>query len=372
MSERTRKKERMKLKVAMVANTTIQIPPPSGGGGAETVIYGLATELVQRDVDVTVYCADGSVIPGAEVICLGPAQKDNTLEQYLGINLIHSREAYRRIRERSDFFDLIHPHTTLFEPFAGLLNEPGLFTVHNWREYGLFFADFNTNVQRVALSQAHQRVLAREGVEARFVVNNGLDLEYLLSSPRSSGRREKLLYLGRLTPEKGPDLAAELAIMMNYELVIAAPAPEARHRQWFEEVMQPLLDHPLVTYLGPITNPQKLAFFEGAYALVIANRGYPNGYSQPFEDTFGLVAVEAMAAGVPVIYAINGAFPETVGDCGVGIASDSDEETVIRMATALPSLAAITAKQCKARARQFSVGAMTDAYIKVYQEMLAR
>jgi glycosyltransferase involved in cell wall biosynthesis len=368
MSNRTRKKERMK-RVALIANTTIPVPPHSGGGGAETIVYGLALELIQRGVDVTVYCANGSHIPGAEVICLGPAIKDNSLGEYIGVNFLHAREAYHLLRQRDDI-DLVHTHNSQFEPFAGLIDKKVLSTIHNGGLYGEGCADFP--VTRAALSATHQRLLAEKGIRTEYHVYNGLNFDHLVAH-QPSPRGQKLAYLGRMTPEKGPDLAARLAIGLGWEIVIAAPAFEERHRSWYEEVMQPLLDHRLVTYVGPISEEEKDQFFEGVYALVMANRGWENPYGNIWIEPSGLVHLEALIRGVTVIGPENGAIPGIVGDAGVFLPCiTSDDQAVVQMALNLHRLADITPEQCKARAMQFSTARMAEAYIKVYQEMLAR
>jgi glycosyltransferase involved in cell wall biosynthesis len=359
------------MHIALVANGTISIPPSSGGGGAETVIYGLATELVQHGVDVTVYAASGSEIPGAEVICLGPAVKDHTLEEYIGVNFLHARKAYHLLLQRDDI-DLVHTHNNEFEPFAGLFDKKVLSTIHNGGLYGEGCADFTTNVVRAALSPFHQRLLAAKGIEAQYHVYNGLNFEHL-ASHQPSPRQERLAYLGRMTPEKGPDLAARLAIGLGWEIVIAAPAFEERHRSWYEDVMEPLLRHELVTYVGPISEGDKNGFFQGVYALVMANRGWENPYGNIWEEPSGLVQLDGLIRGVTVIGPENGAIPGIVGDAGIFLPGiTSDDQAIVQMALNLPRLADITPEQCKARAMQFSTARMAEDYIKVYEEMLAR
>ena len=187
------------------------------------------------------------------------------------------------------------------------------------------------------------------------------------SLPRAPGRslsssgktREYLAFLGRICPEKRLDRAIEIATRSGRKLKIAAKV-DAVDREYFSDHIKPLLEHPLVELIGEIGEDEKEEFLGNALALL-----FPIDWPEPF----GLVTIEAMACGTPVIAYRQGAVPEIIEDCKTGFIVDNQEDAV----AAVDRLPLIDRALCRREfERRFTANRMTADYIRIYEELWSR
>ena len=251
-------------------------------------------------------------------------------------------------------FDVIHCHVDyLAFPFAGLVSTPTLHTVHGRLDLPYLAPIYRQfkHVPLVSISDAQRTPLADIGVTWAGTVHHGLAPERFAFAPEAG---DYLAFLGRLSPEKQPDVAIEVAKRAGVPLRIAAKI-DAADRDYFERVVVPLLDHPLVEFVGEIGDSDKATFLRGARALL-----FPIDWPEPF----GLVMIEAMACGTPVIARPCGSVPEIVRPGVSGFIADSIPELVeaVRRADTLDRAG------CRRDFEErFSVARMVDRYEALYQ-----
>jgi glycosyltransferase involved in cell wall biosynthesis len=264
------------------------------------------------------------------------------------------------VAANADEFDIIHSHVDLLSlPFAGLAEAPIVVTLHGRLDVAAVerIMPLYPNVAFVSISD-HQR-LPLEGVPIEWAatVPNGLDLTAYSSEPRGSG--EYLAFVGRLNPEKRPDLAIEIASRTGWPLRIAAKV-DPTDEEYFEDEIKPLLKRaPHVDYVGELSEADKPSCYAGAAATL-----FPSDWPEPF----GLVLIESLAAGTPVVALRRGAVPEIL-EHGISgyICEDVDE-----MTESLKRAVALDPAACRARADAFSVERMRERYERVYESVLGR
>jgi glycosyltransferase involved in cell wall biosynthesis len=255
------------------------------------------------------------------------------------------------VRRRQDEFDVIHFHTDMihfpmFETIAprtlttlhGRLDIKDLSAVYDrWKRYPL-----------VSISDAQRVFLPR----ANWIgtVHHGMPGSLYRFSPESKGY---LAFLGRISPEKGPDRAIAIAKAVGMPLKMAAKVDSA-DRAYFESSIRPLLDHPLIEFIGEIGDGEKSEFLGGAEALL-----FPIEWPEPF----GLVMIEAMACGTPVVAYRHGSAPEVIDD-GVSGRLVNDE---VEAAQAVRLLRTMDRREVRRSfERRFSAEVMARAYLDVY------
>jgi glycosyltransferase involved in cell wall biosynthesis len=253
---------------------------------------------------------------------------------------------------------VIHCHVDyLAFPFGNLVRTPTVHTLHGRQDL-----DFQPALYRhfartalVSISDAQRRPLRGLNLAWAGTVYHGLPLE---SYPYAAQDHGYLAFLGRLAPEKQPDVAIEVARRAGVPLKIAAKVDDA-DREYVERVIKPLLDDPLVEFIGEIGDADKAAFLGGARALL-----FPIDWPEPF----GLVMIEAMACGTPVIAHPCGSVPEVVVPGRTGFVG----ETLVELADAVKRLDEIDRAGCRAHVEQhFTVSSMADGYEKVYRRLSA-
>jgi glycosyltransferase involved in cell wall biosynthesis len=252
-------------------------------------------------------------------------------------------------------FDLIHNHIDYFAfPHSRLMRTPMVTTLHgrlDLPELRQVFAAF-PEAQLVSISNAQRIPLPR--VNWLATVYNGIDLSHfaLRESPGTY-----LAFLGRISPEKRPDRAIEIARAVGIPLKIAAKV-DAVDRDYFTREIEPQLSDPLIEYIGEIDERQKDDFLGNAYAYV-----FPIDWPEPF----GMTMVEAMACGTPVIAMNGGSVPEVVVHGQTGFVC----RTMAEMVAAVAEVPHIDRRLCRTHvARRFSVARMVDGYEEVYQRTL--
>jgi glycosyltransferase involved in cell wall biosynthesis len=343
------------MKIAQVT-PLYEAVPPKLYGGTERVVAHLTDALVDLGHDVTLFAAADAetrarLIPVRDqAIRLDP----NPLKSDLAAHMSQLSEVLKRV----DDFDVIHFHTDMIHfPFFSRYADRTLTTLHGrldlkdlpgvyerWPEFGL-----------VSISDDQRRPLPLANWKA--TVHHGMPGHLYRFSESPSGY---LAFLGRISPEKRPDRAIEIATRLNKPLKMAAKV-DPQDKVYWETVIRPMVEtNPLVEFVGEIGDHQKSAFLGGAEALL-----FPIDWPEPF----GLVMIEAMACGAPVVAFRCGSAPEIVEDGATGYLVDTLEQAVAAAGRAhLLDREAIRARF----ELRFSATAMARRYLDVYGDLLAR
>ncbi|PZQ59068.1 MAG: glycosyl transferase [Phenylobacterium zucineum] len=339
------------MRIAQVA-PLYEAVPPRLYGGTERVVAHLTDALVLLGHDVTLFSsADAQTLARLapvrdQAIRLDPAPLKSDLASHLS--------QLAEVRRRADEFDVIHFHTDMIQfPMFEDMAARTLTTLHG----RLDLKDLPEVYRRwpqfplVSISDDQRRPLPFASWAA--TVHHGVTTDLYRFSPRDSGY---LAFLGRISPEKRPDRAVSIAVGAGRELRVAAKIDNA-DRAYFEDQISALLSHPLVTFVGEIGDTDKSAFLGGAAALL-----FPIDWPEPF----GLVMIEAMACGTPVIAWDNGSVPEVVEDGVTGFIVRSEAEARAAIAR-LPELDRAT---IRARFEErFSAFAMARRYLEIYDRL---
>jgi glycosyltransferase involved in cell wall biosynthesis len=340
------------MKIAQIAPLFESVPPRLYGGTERVVSY-LTEELVKQGHQVTLFASADSVT-SAELTASVP--RALRLDQNVRDPIPHFMLMLDQVRERADEFDILHFHIDyLHFPLFRSKSTQTLTTLHGRQDlpdHMEFYAHF-VDMPLVSISNAQRRPLA----PANFVatVYHGLPLD--LHKPTLCPRGGYLAFLGRISPEKRPDHAIAIARATGIPLKIAAKVDKVDER-YFREVILPLLETPKIEFVGEIDEHAKSAFLGEAAALL-----FPIDWPEPF----GLVMIEAMACGTPVIAFGSGSVPEIIDDGVTGrIVSSVDEATRV-----IPEVLAMSRRAIRDRFEErFSSTRMANDYIALYRSML--
>jgi glycosyltransferase involved in cell wall biosynthesis len=332
-----------------MVSTPFAAVPPAGYGGTELVVHALSWALARAGHDVTVFATGDSEVPKLRAIFETPAWPP---DPYL--ELVHCRAAAREIAVGR--YDVVHAHSPAMLAFAEELGAPLVYTLHHAKEAALeaFYA-FAPDAFHVAIS-ARQAALASPPPAA--VVHHGLEPGMY---PDLGPGGDAALSIGRLAWVKGPELAIEAARLAGLPVTVVGREHEADRRpdRWSEEVLGPALASPHVTHIRSADLATKRRLFGRSRALLLPLR---------WEEPFGLVVIEALLAGCPVVAFPLGAAPELVEE-GSGFLVDDVEQ----MARALDRTPALDRAAIQARARErFSAARMASGYLAAYRTAVAR
>ena len=339
------------MRIAQVA-PLIESVPPQLYGGTERVVSFLTDELVARGHDVTLF-ASGDSRTSATLVPVWPrALRLGASQDSLAPHVIMLEEVARR----APGFDIVHFHVADFHlPLARRLGVAHVTTMHgrlDLPELPALFHEYD-EVPLVSISHAQRTPLPDAHWAA--TVYHGLPLGLLTFHP---GPGSYLAFLGRISPEKGVDRAIAIAIACGLPLRIAAKV-DAADREYFAREIRPLLEHPLIEFIGEIDEEQKDEFLGNASALL-----FPVDWPEPF----GLVMIEALACGVPVLAFRRGSVPEVIDEGVTGIIVDTVDEAV----AATRRLMALNRHHCRrVFAQRFSAARMAADYERVYGELVA-
>lgn len=335
------------MRIAMLAPLYEAIPPRRYGGTERVVSY-LTDELVRRGHDVTLFASALSRTRARLVeVCPEPLYD---LERPADPVAYHVLQLGLVIK-RSTEFDLVHSHCDYrLVPFAQYLACPALSTSHNRLDSpeARATAAAYPGFLATALSRSHQQQL--DGPRWMGVCPNGVPVDEF-------GYRGEpgayLAFLGRMSPEKGPVAAIEVAKRTGLPLRIGAKV-NPWEREYFEAEIRPRLDPPFIEYVGELGEDAKRAFLRDARALL-----FPISWSEPF----GMVMIEAMASGTPVLAFPRGAAPEIVRNGKTGFLCRDVDDMVAKVAR----VSEIDRACCRSHVDEhFSVRAMVDAYLRAY------
>ena len=339
------------MRIAQVA-PLVEAVPPRLYGGTERVVSWLTEELVELGHDVTLFAAGDSRTKAELVACAPAGLRIAGIHDHLGYHLA----MLERVRRCEAQFDIIHFHIDLL-PFAmfGHLTDKCLVTLHGRLDLPDFWPAYEAfaGMPLVSISDS-QRLPLPPGPSFLATIPHGFRPQTI---PLGAGDGGYLAFLGRICPEKRPDRAIEIAVAAGLPLKIAAKVDPV-DTIYFEERIKPLLRHPLVEFIGEISDAQKAQFLGRALALL-----FPIDWPEPF----GLVMIEAMAAGTPVIAWRNGSVPEVLRGGVSGLIVESVEEAVRAVPQALRLDRAAVRRAFEQR---FSARRMAQNYISAYERLL--
>jgi len=339
-----------------LVSTLVERTPPHRYGGTERVVAALADGLVRRGHAVTLF-ATGDSATAAELVPVVERPLWHNLD-YRGEPTWPVARQLAMVAARQADFDIIHSHQDhQFLPLLFGLDTLAITTLHSRLdlvEYRDVLAAYSF-APLVSISDA-QRVHVRDlQLNWLATVHNGLDPAPYTYSEKPG---DYLVFLGRMSPEKGPEAAVRIAIEAGMPLRMAAKVPES-DRAYFESVVAPLLKLPSIEFTGEVTAREKAALLAGAYALI-----FPADWPEPF----GLSLIEAMASGTPQVALRRGAIPEIVEDGVTGFVCD----TIGKMAAAVPRVAALDRAASRRRfLERFTTDVMVDRHVSVYEQALS-
>jgi glycosyltransferase involved in cell wall biosynthesis len=341
------------LRIAQVAPLYERVPPRLYGG-TERIVGYLTEELVRRGHDVTLFASGDSqttarlVSPSAKALRLDPMSPDPLSAHIVELG---------QVLERAAGFDVIHSHVDyLAFPFTRLIRTPTLHTLHGRLDLPFLVPVFRffRGVPLVSISDAQRTPLAGLRLAWAASIHHGIPLDRY---PYSRGPGRYLAFLGRIAPEKRLDLAIAVAQRVGLPLKVAAKVDPA-DQNYFEQQIRPILDHPLVEFVGEIDDQAKPRFLGEALALL-----FPVDWPEPF----GLVMIEAMACGTPVIARPCGSVPEVVVAGHTGFIGDTLDELV----EAVKRVDTIEREACRRHVEaRFTVERMCDDYERLYRQLV--
>jgi glycosyltransferase involved in cell wall biosynthesis len=326
--------------------------PPKLYGGTERVVYSLTEELVAMGHDVTLFASGDSITSATlapmrdQALRLDPSVKDPIALHYRMVELIY------RIK---DDFDVIHFHIDYFPlSLFSRQNVPFLTTLHGRLDIAEFVEVYGTfrDAPFVSISDSQRKPIPQ--LNWVRTVLHGMPADLLTPQP---AKQEYAAFLGRISPEKGVDKAIRIAGRAGMKLKIAAKVDNA-DKEYYDSQIKPLIrDNPFVEFIGEINDQQKPAFLSGAQALI-----FPIDWPEPF----GLVMIESMACGTPVIAYRSGSVPEVIDEGASGFIV-SDEDEAVAATKKLHQLDRATVRATFDR--RWTARRMAEDYVEVYHEL---
>jgi glycosyltransferase involved in cell wall biosynthesis len=339
------------MRIAQIA-PLIESVPPQAYGGTERVVSYLTEELVRQGHDVTLF-ASGDSHTSAKLVPVCP--RALRLDPGCDDDLPHHYLLLERVAQRARDFDILHFHIDyLHFPLSRRLKVPSITTLHgrlDLPDLQALYHEFR-EAPVVSISNSQREPLPQANF--RDTIYHGLPLE--LHGCRAEPG-DYFAFVGRVSPEKRVDRAIEIAKRINVPLKIAAKV-DRNDLEYFKQDIEPMLEHPLIEFVGEIGEQQKEEFLGHARALL-----FPIDWPEPF----GLVMIEAMACGTPSIAFRCGSVPEVIEDEVTGFVVD-DIDAAVAAATRIGEL---DRRACRAAfERRFSAKRMASDYVRLYSSLV--
>ena len=343
------------MRIAQVA-PLYEAVPPGAYGGTERVIATLCDRLVAHGHEVTLFAPETSETAAKLEPFETPLRARLTAKELVELaphlHLGMLAELYRRGEE----FDVVHSHVELWTlPFAHLTGIPTVLTMHGRLDLDLLREVLpKYSVPLVSISDDQRRPVADLDLTWAATVYNGLDFTAYQDVPHDPCGY--LAFVGRIAEEKGPLTAIEISRRTGLPLRMAAKV-DPLDEDYFEQDVKPQMGRN-VDFVGEIEEKQKPAFYSGARATL-----FPSDWPEPF----GLVMIESLAAGTPVIALRRGSVPEVIEDGVTGFICD-DVDAMVR---ATERIGEIDPDECRRHAERFSGEIMCRGYERVYEKLTA-
>lgn len=352
-----RDKSRARLRIAQVAPLWLPVPP-ADYGGAERIVDWLTRWLVAQGHDVTLVASGDSSTP-ARLVPVVPRHLTRMMRE--GAAERHEPYVAAAVAwalERAHAFDVVHMHLEPhWIPVASRAACPVVFHLHTALSCDDVWAlERHPDVHAVGISREQLAPLSAEARARTPIIPNGCDFD---EYPFSDAHAGYLLFLGRMGPHKDPVAAIEVARAAGMPLILAGAPVDDRERAYFEAHVRPRVDGERVRWVGPVGGATKLELLRRAAALL-----FPIRWGEPF----GVVMIEAMACGTPVVACARGSVPEVVDPGVTGFYAESPDRLapLVREAIALPR------RPVRQRARErFSRGRMAAACEELYARLAA-
>ncbi len=341
------------MRIAQVAPLYESVPPKYYGGTERVVSY-LTEELVRQGHDVTLY-ASGDSVTKAHLVA--PCRRSLRLDKHCMDQLAHHVLMLEMVFKDPDRFDIIHFHIDYMHfPISRRHRTPHLTTLHGRLDIPdlvPLYQEFR-EVPVVSISNSQREPLP--WLNWQGTVYHGLPEDLYTFREEPGGY---LAFLGRISPEKRVDRAIEIARRIGMPIKIAAKVDNV-DKDYFEDVVEPLLRNPLVEYVGEIGEGEKDEFLGNAYALL-----FPIDWPEPF----GLVMIEAMACGTPVIAYRRGSVPEVLEEGVTGFIVQGLEDAI----EAVRRVPTLSRRRCReVFEERFSASRMVRDYLTIYKRLLER
>lgn len=344
------------MKIAQIAPLAESVPPRLYGGTERIVSY-LTEELVRQGHDVTLFASADSVTTARLDPCAPAALR---LDPNVRDQLPHHLAMLERVRQQAQHFDILHFHIDLLQhPLLRSIQTPAVTTLHGRLDLPDLVPFYRAFPDSPLISISNAQRAPMPPVRWLRTIPHGLPRDLYPFQPRPSAD-PYLAFLGRISPEKRPDRAIQIATRAGLPLRIAAKIDAADQEYWDQKIEPLVRGNPLVEFVGEIGDADKGAFLGGAQALL-----FPIDWPEPF----GLVMIEAMACGTPVIAFPHGSAPEVIEPRINGFLVDTVEEAVAAVHAA-PRL-----DRARIRAlfeRRFSVERMASEYVRAYRTLIGR
>lgn len=340
------------MRIAQIAPLHEAVPPKLYGG-TERVVSNLTEALVAQGHDVTLF-ASGDSITSAKLEAFWPQalRLDPTIRDVMAPHMLLLEE----VRRRADEFDVLHFHIDYY-PFSLFQRQevPFVTTMHGRLDLPELQPIFNAFSDVPVVSISDNQRLPLQQANWQTTVYHGLPENVL--KPIPNVKPGYLAFLGRVSPEKGLDKAIRIAGQAGMKLKVAAKIDKA-DRAYYEEVIKPLMAQPHVEYIGEIGENEKSEFLGNAHALV-----FPIDWPEPF----GLVMIEAMACGTPVVAFNRGSVPEVIenGVSGFVVEDEISAVAAIKRLSTLPREKVRAAFEAR-----FTSKVMATNYVAVYEDLL--
>ncbi|MGI8661933.1 MAG: glycosyltransferase family 4 protein [Acidimicrobiales bacterium] len=336
------------MRIALIAPPWVAVPPPAYGG-IESVLDGLSRGLVAAGHDVLLFTTgdNRSVVPTRWVL-----ERASGVENFApATEITHVAHAY----EAAKGFDIVHDHTLCGPLYSRWVTTPPIVTTNHGpfdSELGDLYRAISDDIAVIAISQ-HQASLA-DGVRVAAVIHHGIDVDAV---PFGAGDGGYALSLGRMCEDKGVHVAARIARDVGMPLLIAAKLRDPKEHIYFNEQVAPLLGGG-VEFVGEVGGAAKTRLLAGAGCLL-------NPLSWP--EPFGMVMIEALACGTPVVSTPVGSVPEIVDDGITGFLRATEDE----LAAALLKVDDLDRAACRSAARErFSTDRMVAAHVALYESII--